>query len=177
MGFFNNMKNLKDRALENEKINNMEELKVVFDSIDRQAEKEDEKNKKEKEYFESLTPEQKIEYKRVQKRNKNLKRLGMYGLTAAAMVSGVGIPVMMAANVGTILSDESLTFDQEKHEEKLKKSRKKISGSGQKSGTPKSKPREYFSVKYDANGKPEVSTLVDNDPYFLKFRYDELIRD
>ena len=44
MGFFNNMKNLKDRALENEKINNMEELKVVFDSIDRQAEKEDEKN-------------------------------------------------------------------------------------------------------------------------------------
>lgn len=177
MGFFNNMKHVKNRALENEKIQNIDELKVVFDTIDKQAEKEDERSRKEKEYFESLTPEQKIEYKRVQKRNKNLKRLGMYGLTAAAMVSGVGIPVMMAANVGTILSDDSMTFDQEKHDEKLNKTRKKISGQNQKSGKQKTKPREYFSVKYNENGKPEVSTLVDNDPFFLKFRYEELIRD
>ena len=113
---------------------------------------------------------------KIKKRNKNLKRLGMYGLTAAAMVSGVGIPVMMAANVGTILSDESLTFDQKKHEEKLKKSTR-IRGSGQNPKKQKSKPREYFSVKYDKDGKPKISTLVDNDPYFLKFRYDELIRD
>lgn len=176
MGFFNNMKNIKDKALENEKIQNVDELKVVFDAIDTQAEKEDEKNKKEKEYYESLTPEQKVEYNRIKKRNKNLKRLGMYGLTAAGMVTGFGIPVMMAANVGTILADDSLTFDQEKHEEKLKKSTRKPN-SKRKSKKQKPKPREYFSISYDNNGSPKVSTLVDNDPYFLEFRYEELIRD
>ena len=175
MGFFNNMKNLKDKALENEKIQSMEELQSVFDAIDSQAEKEVEKNKKEMEYFESLTPEQKIEYKRKQKRNKNLKRLGMYGLTVAGMATGVGIPVMMAANIGTILSDDSLTFDQEKHEEKLKKSTRR-GISSQKSKKQKAKPREYFTVDYDKNGVPEVSTLVDFDPYLLDFRYRELIR-
>lgn len=100
MGFFNNMKNLKDQALENEKIQNYEQLQGLFDAIDNQAEKEKEKDKKEREYFESLTPEQKVEYKRIKKRNKNLKKLGMYGLTAASMATGVGVPVMMAANVG-----------------------------------------------------------------------------
>lgn len=177
MGFFNNMKNLKDKALENEKIQSIEELQGVFDAIDSQAEKEDEKNKKEKEYYESLTPEQKVEYNRIKKRNKNLKRLGMYGLTAAGMATGVGIPVMMAANIGTILSDDSLTFDQEKHEEKLKKSTRRGGPSQQsKSKKQKAKPREYFSVDYDKNGVPEVSTLVDFDPYLLDFRYEELVR-
>lgn len=175
MGFFNNMKNLKDKALENEKIQSMEELQSVFDAIDSQAEKEDEKNRKEKEYYESLTPEQKVEYNRIKKRNKNLKRLGMYGLTAAGMATGVGIPVMMAANIGTILSDDSLTFDQEKHEEKLKKSTRR-GISSQKSKKQKAKPREYFTVDYDKNGVPEVSTLVDFDPYLLDFRYEELVR-
>ena len=122
MGFFGNIKNLKDQAMGNEKIQNIDQLQGLFDVIDSQAEKEFEKNKKEREYFESLTPEQKIEYNRIKKRNKNLKRLGMYGLTAAGMVTGVGIPVMMAANAGAILSDDSLTFSKEKHDEKLKKS-------------------------------------------------------
>lgn len=178
MGFFNNMKNIKDKALENEKIQNIEQLQVVFDAIDDQAEKEDEKNVKEKEYYESLTPEQKIEYNRIKKRNKNLKRLGMYGLTAAGMATGVGIPVMMAANIGNILSDDSLTFNEEKHEEKLKRATKKSKITNQKApAKQKKKPREYFSVSYDEKGIPKVSTLVDNDPYFLKFRYEELIRD
>jgi hypothetical protein len=180
MGFFNNMKNFKDKALENEKIQNIDELQVVFDAIDSQAEKEDEKNQKEREYYESLTPEQKVEYNRIKKRNKNLKRLGMYGLTAAGMVTGVGIPVMMAANVGSILADDSLTFDQEKHEEKLKKSNKKSKRRAAAKSKPKKqkpKPREYFTISYDNNGTPKVSTLVDNDPYFLQFRYEELIRD
>ena len=100
----------------------------------------------------------------------------MYGLTAAGMVTGVGIPVMMAANVGTILSDDNLTFNKEKHEEKLKKSAKRKNSQKQQSKK-KNKPREYFSIKYDLNGLPKVSTLVDIDPYFLKFRYEELIRE
>jgi hypothetical protein len=48
MGFFNNMKNLKDQALENEKIKNYEQLQGLFDAIDNQAEKEKEKDKKER---------------------------------------------------------------------------------------------------------------------------------
>lgn len=178
MGFFNNMKHIKDKALENEKIQNMEQLQVVFDAIDDQAEREDEKKLKEKEYYESLTPEQKIEYNRIKKRNKNLKRLGMYGLTAAGMATGVGIPVMMAANIGTILSDDSLTYNEEKHQEKLKKSQNRRSNSSSQTPTKKQKkPREYFTIDYDSNGFPEVSTLVDFDPYLLDFRYEELIKD
>lgn len=88
MGFFNNLKNIKNSALENEKIQNYNQLQGIFDAIDAQAEKELEKDRKEKEYFESLTTEQKIEYKRVKKRNKNLKKLGMYGITAAGMATG-----------------------------------------------------------------------------------------
>ena len=114
------------------KIQNIDELSVIFDAIDSQAEKR--RWKKEKEYHENLTPEQKIEYKRLQKRNKNLKRLGMYGLTVAGMATGFGIPVLMAANMGTILSDDSLTFDKEKHDEKLNASKKiRKRSKGQKS--------------------------------------------
>lgn len=177
MGFFNNIKNLKDKALENEKIQDIDQLQVVFDAIDNQAEKEDEKNQKEREYFESLTDEQKIEYNRIKKRNKNLKRLGMYGLTAAGMVTGVGIPVMMAANAGAILSDDSLTFSKEKHEEKLRKSTRTRKIADKQKNAKKSKPREYFTISYDKNGLPEVNTLVDFDPYLLQFRYEELIRE
>lgn len=176
MGFFNNMKNLKDKALENEKIQDIDQLQVIFDAIDDQAEKEDEKREKEKEYYESLTKEQKIEYNRIKKRNKNLKRLGMYGLTAAGMVTGVGIPVMMAANVGTILSDDSLTFNKEKHDEKLNRANKRgnrVQNSQKK--TPK--PKSYFTIEYDTDGHPIVNTLVDFDPYLLDFRYNELIRE
>lgn len=178
MGFFGNIKNLKDQAMGNEKIQNIDQLQGLFDVIDSQAEKEFEKNKKEMEYFESLTPEQKIEYNRIKKRNKNLKRLGMYGLTAAGMVTGVGIPVMMAANAGAILSDDSLTFSKEKHDEKLKKStRRKGQVNPKNTSKQKAKPRQYFTISYDNNGYPEVNTLVDFDPYLLQFRYEELIRD
>lgn len=177
MGFFGNIRSIKDKALEHEKIQNIDQLQVVFEAIDSQADKEDEKNKKEREYYENLTPEQKIEYNRVKKRNKNLRRLGLYGLTAAGMVTGVGIPVMMAANAGAILSDDSLTFNKEKHEEKLKKSTRKSRAVPEKSSKNNKKPREYISVSYDSNGLPKVNTLVDFDPYLLQFRYEELIRD
>ena len=93
MGFFNNIKNIKDQALEIDSIQNIDQLQGIFDKIDDQAEKEKEKKKEEKEYFESLSVEEKVEYKRIQKRNQNLKRLGMYGLTVARMATGVGIPV------------------------------------------------------------------------------------
>lgn len=176
MGFFNNVKNIKDMALGNEKFQNFDQLQGVFDVIDAQAEREDEKNKKEREYFESLTPEQKIEYKRRQKRNRNLKRLGMYGLTAAGMVTGVGIPVLMAANVGTILSDDSLTFNQDKHDEKLNKITQRGNRQSKKSEN-KPKPKTYFTIEYDSKGIPKVNTLVDFDPYLLDFRYQELVRE
>ena len=115
------MKNIKEQALEYETIQNINQLQVVFDAIDVQAEKEKEKQKEEREYFESLSVDEKIEYKRIQKRNKNLKRLGLYGLTVAGMATGVGVPVLMAANIGTILSDDNLTFDQDRHDAKLAK--------------------------------------------------------
>ena len=167
MGFFNNMKNLKDQALENEKIKNYEQLQGLFDAIDNQAEKEKEKDKKEREYFESLTPEQKVEYKRIKKRNKNLKKLGMYGLTA----------VMMAANVGSMISDDNMTFNKDQHDAKMKKM------SGQKK-RPQAKPNKaktkkvpLISIKYDKKGQPKVQTFIDKDWYNINFRYTELIRE
>lgn len=177
MGFFNNMKNLKDQALENEKIQNYEQLQGLFDAIDNQAEKEKEKDKKEREYFESLTPEQKVEYKRIKKRNKNLKKLGMYGLTAASMATGVGVPVMMAANVGSMISDDNMTFNKDQHDAKMKKM------SGQKK-MPQAKPNKaktkkvpLISIKYDKKGQPKVQTFIDKDWYNINFRYAELIRE
>ena len=168
MGFFNNMKNLKDQALENEKIKNYEQLQGLFDAIDNQAEKE---------YFESLTPEQKVEYKRIKKRNKNLKKLGMYGLTAASMATGVGVPVMMAANVGSMISDDNMTFNKDQHDAKMKKM------SGQKK-RPQAKPNKaktkkvpLISIKYDKKGQPKVQTFIDKDWYNINFRYAELIRE
>ena len=176
MGFFGNIKNLKDQAAGNEKIQSIDQLQGLFDTIDAQAEKENEKNQKEREYFNSLTNEQKIEYKRRQKRNKNLKRLGLYGLTVAGMATGVGIPVMMAANVGQILSDDSLTFNRDKHDEQLKRANQRKNGVPIKSKE-KPKPKSYFTIEYDKNGLPRVNTLVDFDPYLLDFRYAELIRE
>ena len=110
MGFFNNVKNIKDQVLEYDSVPNFEQLQVVFDKIDDQADKENEKKKEERKYYNSLSKEEKIEYKKIQRRNKNLKRLGLYGLTAAGMATGVGVPVLMAANIGTILSDDNLTY-------------------------------------------------------------------
>lgn len=176
MGFFNNMKNIKDHVLEYETIQNIDQLQGLFDTIDNQAEKEKEKKKEEQEYFESLSTEEKIEYKRIQRRNKNLKRLGLYGLTVAGMATGVGVPVLMAANVGTILSDDNLTFDQDKHDEKVSKLNKKGKNVGNQKQNPP-KPREYFSISYDKEGLPKISTLVDKDPYNLQERYDELMRE
>ena len=176
MGFFNNIKNIKDPVLEHETIQNIDQLHVLFDTIDNQAEKEKEKNKEEQKYFETLSTEEKIEYKRIQRRNKNLKRLGLYGLTVAGMATGVGVPVLMAANVGTILSDDNLTFDQEKHEEKVARLNKKGKKLGNQKQLPQ-KPREYFSISYDKEGFPRVSTLVDKDPYNLEERYNELMMD
>ena len=176
MGFFNNMKNIKDHALEIDSIKNIDELQVVFDKIDDKAEEETEKKRKEREHFESLSVEEKVEYKRIQKRNQNLKRLGMYGLTVAGMATGVGVPVLMAANIGTILSDDNLTFDQDKHDTKVAKLNKKGKQLGNQKKLPP-KPREYFSISYDENGLPKISTLVDKDPYNLQERYDELMRE
>ena len=176
MGFFNNIKNIKDNILEYETIQNIDQLQGLFDTIDKQAEKENEKKKEDKKYFESLSTEEKIEYKRIQRRNKNLKRLGLYGLTAAGMMTGVGIPVLMAANVGTILSDDNLTFNQNQHDEKVAKLNKKSQKHKNQKQTP-SKPREYFSISYDEKGFPKISTLVDIDPYNLQERYNELMRE
>lgn len=178
MGFFNNMKNIKNQMLEYDAVQNMDidQLQGLFDKIDDQAEKEKDKKKEEQKYFESLSNEEKIEYKRIQKRNKNLKRLGLYGLTVAGIATGVGIPVLMAANVGRILSDDNLTFDQDKHDAQLERLNRK----GKQHGTQKQvppKPREYFSVSYDKKGLPKVSTLVDKDPYNLEERYNELMRE
>ncbi len=174
MGFFKNIKHFKDQALENETIQNMDQLQVVFDKIDEQAEKEKEKKKEEREYFESLSAEEKVEYKRIQKRNKNLKRLGLYGLTVAGMATGVGVPVLMVANIGTILSDDSLTFDKEQHDAKVEKLNKKGKGA-QNRKQPAQKPREYISISYDKQGLPKISTLVDRDPYNLQERYREIM--
>ena len=174
MGFFNNIKNIKDQALEIDTIQNIDQLQGIFDKIDDQAEKEKEKKKEEKEYFESLSVEEKVEYKRIQKRNQNLKRLGMYGLTVAGMATGVGIPVLMAANIGKIMADDNLTFDQEKHDAKVEKLNKKGKvAPDQKKAPPK--PREYFSISYNKQGLPKVSTLVDRDPFNLQERYNELM--
>ena len=170
MGFFNNIKYIKDQALEYESVQNIDQLQVVFDTIDDQAEKELEKNKKEREYFESLSIDEKVEYKRVQKKKKNLKRLGMYGLTVAGMATGVGIPVLMAANIGRILADDDLAFAQDKHDYQVEKLSKKSKG-----GKALPKPREYFSISYDKEGLPKVSTIVDKDPYDLQMRYEELM--
>ena len=176
MGFFNNIKNIKDQALEIDTIQNIDQLQGIFDKIDDQAEKEKEKKKEEKEYFESLSVEEKVEYKRIQKRNQNLKRLGMYGLTVAGMATGVGIPVLMAANIGKIMADDNLTFDQEKHDAKVEKIKKKGKvAPDQKKAPPK--PREYFSISYNKQGLPKVSTLVDRDPFNLQERYNELMRE
>lgn len=177
MGFFNNVKNIKDHALEYETIQNIDPLQVVFDKIDDQAEREKEKKKEEREHFESLSPEEKVEYKRIQKRNKNLKRLGMYGLTVAGMATGVGVPVLMAANVGAILSDDNLTFDQDNHDAQVAKLNKKGKRAPNQKQAPAQKPREYFSISYDKQGLPRVSTLVDRDPYNLKERFNELMRE
>ena len=173
MGFFNNVKNIKDQALEYKSIQNIEQLQGLFDKIDEQANKEKEKKREEREHFESLNPEEKIEYKRIQKRNKNIKRLGLYGLTVAGMATGVGIPVLMAANIGTILSDDNLTFNQDEHDAKVKK----LKGKKSMQQAPSKKPREYFTISYDKEGFPRVSTLVDRDPYNLQERYDLLMRE
>lgn len=171
MGFFNNVKNIKDQLLEYDSVSNIDQLQVLFDKIDEQADKENEKKQEKREHFESLSAEEKIEYKRVQRRNKHLKRLGLYGLTVAGMATGVGIPVLMAANIGTILSDDNLTFNQDEHDAKVKK----LKGKNSKNQDSTQKPREYFTVSYDKEGFPKVSTLVDRDPFNLQERYNELM--
>ncbi|MBE6501258.1 MAG: hypothetical protein E7Z79_02320 [Methanobrevibacter thaueri] len=168
MGFFNNVKNIKDQVLQYDSVPNFEQLQIVFDKIDDQADKENEKKKDERKHFESLSREEKIEYKKIQRRNKNLKRLGLYGLTAAGMATGVGIPVLMAANIGTILSDDNLTYTKNNNKEDKEK---KPTDSQTK------KPREYFTINYTKEGLPKVSTLVDRDPFNLEQRYNELMRE
>ena len=169
MGFFNNVKNIKDKALESEYIQDIDQLQGVFDKIDEQADIERENKRAEREYFESLSIDEKVEYKRIEKRNKRLKRLGLYGLTVAGMATGVGIPVLMAANVGAILCDDDLTFDQDAHDARVKRLKGKE--------IPGKKPREYFKIAYDSEGHPKVSTLVDVDPYNLEERYEMLMRE
>lgn len=171
MGFFNNVKNIKDHVLGYDSVPNIEQLQVVFDKIDEQADKEMEKKNDERKHFESLSVEEKIEYKRIQRRNKNLKRLGLYGLTVAGMATGAGIPVLMAANIGTILSDDNLTYSKDSQDAKAEKLNKKDKPSKNNA----QKPREYFTISYDDKGFPRVSTLVDRDPFNLEERYNELM--
>ena len=87
-----------------------------------------------------------------------------------AMIEGVlPKPVYKSAYVNLIGAEQSL-------EEKVAKLNKK----GKKIGNQKQlppKPREYFSISYDKEGFPKVSTLVDMDPYNLQEIYDELMRD
>ena len=61
MGFFNNVKNIKDQVLEYDSVPNFEQLQVVFDKIDDQADKENEKKKEERKYYNSLSKEEKNE--------------------------------------------------------------------------------------------------------------------
>ncbi|MEE1336469.1 hypothetical protein [Methanobrevibacter sp.] len=171
MGFFNNVKNIKDKALEYECLPDIDPLQGVFEIIDDQADLERERKRAEREHFESLSIEDKVEYKRIEKRNKRLKRLGLYGLTVAGMASGVGIPVLMAANVGAILADDDLTFDQDAHDARVRKLKGK-----EAKGLPDKRPREYYKISYDKEGHPKVSTLVDVDPYNLEERYEMLMR-
>ena len=66
MGFFNNVKNIKDKALESGYIQEIEELQGVFDKIDEQADIERENKRAEREHFESLSIDETVEYKRIQ---------------------------------------------------------------------------------------------------------------
>ena len=59
----------------------------------------------------------------------------------------------MAANIGTILSDDNLTSNKNN---KLKKPSNQLPGQ---------KQREYFTISYDNKGLPKVSTLVDKNIY------------
>lgn len=174
MGFFNNVRNIKDQVLEYDSVPNIDQLQIVFDKIDEQADKEQEKKETEKEHFKSLSRQEKIEYKRIQRRNKNLKRLGLYGLTVAGMATGVGVPVLMAANIGTILSDDNLTSNKDKDKDK---SNKLNNGEKPSNQVSTKKQREYFTISYDNKGFPRVSTLVDRDPFNLQERYNELMME
>lgn len=176
MGFFKNVKNLKDKVLEDDILKdlNREELHPVYDAIDKKAENEKIKAQKEREYYEKLNPEQKIEYNRIKKRNHNLKRLGAYGLYGAGMITGAGIPVMMVYGVSNILSSDSLTYDAEDANYKLNKQKKRGQAPNNKAKG-KKKPRKYLSVSYDDEGHPKVKTLVDKDPYNIKNRYNKLM--
>ena len=100
----------------------------------------------------------------------------MYGLTVAGMATGVGVPVLMAANVGRILADDNLTFNQDKHDYQVNKLKNQSKGATN-NAPKKQKPREYYKVSYDKNGLPKVSTLVDKDPYNLDERFEILMRD
>ena len=83
----------------------------------------------------------------------------------------------MAANVGSMISDDNMTFNKDQHDAKMKKM------SGQKK-RPQAKPNKaktkkvpLISIKYDKKGQPKVQTFIDNDWYNINFRYAELIRE
>ncbi len=173
MGFFNNMKYFKDRVTEYDSVKNIEQLQGVFDAIDGMAEDEREKNKREREYFESLSADEKVEYKREQRKKENKKRLAIYAMAAVGTAGGAGLPVLMAANVGRILADDSWAFDQDKHDYQVEKLNRKSKGNSKRLP----KPRKYFKINYTDEGIPKVSTLVDKDPYDLDERYELLMRE
>lgn len=180
MGFFRNVQNIKDKSLSDERFKdlNRDEFQGLFDIIDKHAEKERDIDRKEREYFEKLTPSQKIEYNRQRRQKHELKRLGAYGLYGATFAAGGPIPVMMLYGVSNILSSDSLTYDEELHQAKLKSAERKT-GNKPKPGNVKGKkkPRKYLSISYGENGLPVVNTLVDKDPYNIKNRYKSLMKD
>lgn len=120
MAFFNNIKNIKDKIAQedniqdlNKKIDEYDNLKKIKEKttfvINDKAQEETNKKQSEKEFFNTLTKDEKIEYNRRKKKRKNMKRLGLYGLGAATAAMGVGIPILMAAGTFDILNDDSMT--------------------------------------------------------------------
>jgi len=121
LAFFNNIKNIRDRLADensikdiNTHINGHEELRNLRDNINRgideRADKESRKQKSEREFYNSLTAEEKIEYNRRKRKEQNLKRLGMYGAGLVTAGIGIGIPILMAAGTWDILNDDSMTI-------------------------------------------------------------------
>ena len=120
MAIFNNIKNIRDKIATdvavkdlNSKIDEYEELKNIRDninhSINDHADKENEKQQAEREFYNSLSAEEKIEYNRRKRRNQNIRRLGMYGAGIATAGLGIGVPILMAAGTWDILNDDAMT--------------------------------------------------------------------
>ena len=94
-------------------------------------------------------------------------------LAAHAGLESVVAGQLIEADLDMVLAND-ITGPVAIHE--VEKLNKKGKGSpDQKQAPPK--PRDYFSISYDKQGLPKVSTLVDRDPFNLQERYNELMRE